>query len=100
MLSFLTALSTGLAIACAVLGWVFVMLYSRVHWWKSPEGKHLMRFTTALALTFSLVVVFRVVRPDPLTGRALAVFLYGWIATELAVRVGLLLRARRETKAR
>ena len=39
---------------CAVESWVFVWLYSRVAWAKSNEGRHLMRFTAILGLTFTL----------------------------------------------
>jgi len=95
----LYVVALALLTACAVFGWLFVALYSRVRWYATPEGRHLMKFTTALALTFSLVLLFQAVKPKPLTSLALSIALYGWIAWELANRVRLHLKAKREARA-
>ena len=98
MLHALFALAYALLIACAVLGWLFVILYSRVRWYATAEGRHLMKFTTALALTFSLTLLFAVLDPKPEVRAVLSIGLFGWIAWELANRSRLHLKARREAR--
>jgi len=98
MVDALYAVAYAALIACAVLGWLFVVLYSRVRWYATPEGRHLMKFTTALALTFSLSLLFAVLKPKPEVRAVLSIALFGWIAWELANRSRLHLRAKRETR--
>ena len=82
----------------AVLGWVFVARFSRVEWWVTPEGRHLMKFTAALALTFTLSLLFAIVDPKILTRLLLTIGLFGWIAWELANRIRLQVSAKREVE--
>jgi hypothetical protein len=96
MTAVLVVAAEVLLVACALLGWLFVILYSRVRWYVTPEGRHLMKFTTALALTFSLSVLFQLIHPTLPTRAVLSVVLFGWIAWELGNRVRLHLRAKRE----
>lgn len=96
VLSFIAVLLVALV---AGFAWVFVALFSRVRWYRSGEGRHIMRMTIDLALTFSLVLLFRVVKPDPLTSAVLSVALFGWLACELFVRIRLLLKAQAEARA-
>ena len=98
MLNALTILAEVLMGACAVLGWLFVILYSQVRWYVTPEGRHLMKFTTGLALTFSLSLLFQFADPGQLTRVVLSIALFGWLAFELANRTRLHLRARREAR--
>ena len=83
----------------AALSWVFVARFSRVAWWVTPEGRHLMKFTAALALTFTLSLLFAIVDPKILTRLLLTIGLFGWIAVELANRIRLQGVAKREVEA-
>ena len=83
---------------CAMLAWLFVALYSRVRWWATREGRHLMKFTIAFALVLTLTLLFQVAQPKPLTQLVLSIALFGWIGWELAVRSWLHLQAVREVK--
>ena len=98
MIQFLTVVAVSLLVLCAVLGWVFVILYSRVSWYASPEGRHLMKFTMVLSLTYTLSLLFAMVDPKPLTRVLLSVILFGWTAWELGNRIRLHLRAKREMR--
>lgn len=100
MLHVLTVTAYALLIACAAFAWLFVILYSKVRWYATPEGRHLMKFTVALALVFSLSLLFRIADPKPLTRVSLSCVLFGWIAWELANRTRLHLRAKRESLTR
>ena len=83
----------------AILSWAFVVRFSRVAWWATPEGRHLMKFTAALALTFTLSLLFAVVDPKILTRLLLTIGLFAWIAFELANRIRLQGVAKREVDA-
>ena len=83
---------------CAGLAWTFIILYSRVRWYESAEGRHLMKFTLAFALTISLTLLFRVMRPPVEVRAVLSIALFGWIAWELGNRIRLHLRAKREAR--
>lgn len=98
MIHALTVLAVSLLVLCAVLGWAFVVLYSRVNWYASAEGRHLMKFTTVLSLTYTLSLLFAAVDPKPLTRFLLSVILFGWTAWELGNRIRLHLRAKRESR--
>ena len=98
MFHVLTATAWALLILCAALGWLFVILYSRVRWFATAEGRHLMKFTIALSLTYSLSLLFAVVHPKPLTRVVLSIALFGWTAWELGNRSRLHLRAKRELR--
>ena len=81
-----------------VLAWLFVLLYARVRWWATREGRHLMRFTIAFALALSDTLFNTLVQPKPITQLVLAIALFGWISWELANRSWLHLQAVRENK--
>ena len=98
MLLALTIAAEVLMAACALFGWVFVGLYSRVRWYATAEGRHLMKFTIALSLTFTLSLLFQVAQPKLLVRVLLSIGLFGWIAWELATRIRLHLAARREVR--
>jgi hypothetical protein len=99
MVEVLTFIALGLIVLCAVFGWTFVALYSRVQWWRTAEGRHLMKFTTVLSLTYTLTLLFHVVEPKMLTRLVLSIALFGWTAYELGNRIVLHLRAKREHEA-
>jgi hypothetical protein len=99
MIAVLTGLTLALVALCALFGWTFVVLYSRVQWWRSAEGRHLMKFTVVLSLTYTLSLLFQVVEPKILTRLLLSIALFGWTAYELGNRVLLHLRAKREHEA-
>ena len=98
MITFLTVLAVSLLVLCAALGWVFVILYARVNWYATAEGRHLMKFTTVLSLTYTLSLLFAVIDPKPLTRVLLSAILFGWTAWELGNRIRLHLRAKREAR--
>lgn len=98
MLHALYLVAFAALILCAVEAWVFVVLYSRVRWYGSPEGRHLMKFTAALALTFSLTLLFALVHPEPMMRAVLSIAVFGWIGWELGNRIRLHLRAKRENR--
>lgn len=94
----LTVLALAQLTLCAVLAWMFVILYCRVAWWTTREGRHLMRFTIAFALMLSATLLFTVVPVKPITQLILSVALFGWVSWELANRSWLHLQAVRENK--
>lgn len=94
----LTFMALAQLTLCAVLAWLFVALYSRVRWWATKEGRHLMKFTIAFALVLSLSLLNQVVRMKPATILILSIALFGWISWELAMRSWLHLQAVRENK--
>jgi len=98
MLTTLTTVAIVLLALCAAFGWLFVALYSRVRWFATAEGRHLMKFTIALSLTYTLSLLFMVVQPKPLTRVVLSIGLFGWTAWELGNRSRLHLRAKRELR--
>jgi len=98
MLTFISALAVALLVACSVLGWTFVILYSRVRWYSSQVGRHLMRFTIELSLTFSLTLLNYAIHLRPMTRAVLSVALFGLIAWDLGTRIRLHLAARREVR--
>lgn len=81
----------------AALAWAFVVLYSRIEWRSTHEGRHIMGFTLMVAIILTLAVEVRIFGPYPGL-QIVAVLLYGWLVYLLASRVRLLLRAQRERK--
>lgn len=86
--------------ACAGLTWWFVWRYSHVTWQDTPEGRHLMRFSTALAVTFTATLVLNVIPLPPIVGALTSVILFGVLAAEMYTRISLLAFAQREERAR
>ena len=95
MVTAMTYVALGLIGLCAIEGWLFVALYSRVRWYATPEGRHLMKFTIVLSLTYSLTLLFQAVHPRLEVRLILTLALFGWTAWELGNRVRLHLLARR-----
>ena len=96
MLEFVTVVAFVLVALIAVLAWVFVARHARTRWWASGEGRYLMKSKVAIALIFTMGLVFRAIDPEPMTRAVVAVLLYAWIAYTLAELLMLQTRARRE----
>lgn len=99
MIQVLTMIALAELALCAALSWTFIILYSRVRWYNTAEGRHLMKFTLAFALTISLTLLFRILRPPIEVRAVLSIALFGWIAWEMGNRIRLHLRAKRETRS-
>ena len=100
MVEFLVWVALGLLVLCAALAWLFVILYSRVRWYATPEGRHLMKFTVAFALTYSMTLLFYVVHPKIEVRLVLSIAVFGWTAWEMGNRSRLHLKAKREAQQR
>lgn len=85
--------------ACAVLTWLFVWRYSRVTWQDTPEGRHLMRFSALLGITFTATLVLNAVPTPAMVRGIISVLLFWALAAELWTRVALLTIAQREETA-
>lgn len=82
----LMALAVVLLVAGAFEATRFSLRYRRTDYKRSPEGRHLMRFTVALAIALwgTLLGMWL---PLPVWGTLLlAVVVYAWLAFELHVR--------------
>lgn len=86
-------MATILVAIGAVLAWAFVLLYRRVDWRATGEGRHIMGFTLMVAIILSLAVEVRVFGPYPGL-QIVAMLLYGWLVYLLWSRVRLLWRAQ------
>jgi hypothetical protein len=80
---------------CAVEAWTFVYRYSQLEWRLTPVGRHLMRLTALLAITYTLTLVFQLVAVAPVVGVAITATVFGLMAVELGVRLWLLIKAQR-----
>lgn len=92
-------LATVAASVGAFAAWHFVVLYSTHPWRTWAEGRHLMQFTSGLAVVLSLVTLFAFLRPSAATHPALELMrlgIFSWLAVMLVWRVRLLLAATRE----
>lgn len=99
MIEVLTYVALGLVALIALETWVFVARHSRVRWWENPEGRYLMRSKVALALLFTMTLVFQVVQPKPVTAVVISILLFGFTAYTLADLLILQTKAKRERKA-
>jgi drug/metabolite transporter (DMT)-like permease len=89
--------ATVLVAIGAALAWTFVVLYLRVEWRATHEGRHIMGFTLMVAIILSLAVEVRIF--GPYEGlQVVAMLLYGWLVYLLGSRVRLLIRAQRERR--
>ena len=73
------------------LATVFVVGYrwrSRGAWHDSPEGRHIMRFTAALSVTFALTLLFRSLDPPLLPPDAPVPLIVGHWAVPLSHALG------------
>lgn len=91
------AMATILVAVGAALGWTFVVLYRRVEWRATAEGRHIMGFTLMVAIILSLAVEVRIFGPYPGL-QIVAMLLYGWLVYLLGSRVRLLWRAQHPRK--
>lgn len=82
----------------AALAWVFVGRHAYTRWWETPTGRYLMKSKTALALIFTMSLLFRVFEPSREAMLGTAAVLYTWIAYTLAELLVLQSRAMRERK--
>lgn len=90
----------GALIACAVLGWWFAWRYSRTTFEDTPEGRHVLRFTILLAVTFTVTAVLQLVPVPPFVGVLASLVLFAAIGAELWTRITLLREAQRENDRR
>lgn len=98
MVDFLEKFTLLLVMAMAGLAWVFVARLAWTRWWETGEGRYLMKSKTALALIFSMVLLFRVFDPSRLVVLVTAALLYSWITYTLAELLVLQTRAKRERR--
>lgn len=96
-------LALALVATVSALAWTFVARYARKDWRATPEGRHLMFFTLALAVTTTTTLLFRFVFDEPEgSGLRLGVFIaeFAVLAWQLAIRNRLLTQASRDAAAR
>lgn len=82
--------------AVALLSWWFVFRYSRIHWKRTPEGRHLMRLTTIIGLTYTATVLSFVLPMTLLVRAIVSLVLFGAAAAEMWHRNALLHDAQHE----
>ena len=80
----------------ALLCWWFVWRYSRIKWRSTPEGRHVMRLTVVLGLTFTFTVLFNTIPVSLLLKALVSLVLFGAIAAEMWTRINLLADAQRD----
>jgi hypothetical protein len=85
--------------AVGLLSWWFVWRYSRVTWQRTPEGRHLMRLTVVLGLTYSATAVFYFVPLPPIAHALASLALFSVTAAEMWTRITLLHDAQRDHDA-
>lgn len=98
MVEFLTQYVMLLVGVMAALAWVFVGRLAWTRWWETAEGRYLMKSKTALALIFTMGLLFRVFEPTDEVKVIVAALLYSWITYTLAELLVLQTRARREPR--
>lgn len=74
--------ATILRVEAAVVAWVFVARFSRVTWWRTDEGRHLMAFTVLVALFMTFASTVSIFGPYPGID-LVALGLYGLLVTML-----------------
>lgn len=97
MSTIFTSIGVALAMVGALYGWLFVLKYRQYDWRKYAAGRHLMRFTTGIAVILTWSVFGLVLRfffdGNWLVGMLLdtgRVVIFGWVAAMLFVRYQLL----------
>lgn len=96
MIQALTVVALILIGICAAEAWLFVARHARTHWWANGEGRYLMRSKIALALLFTMTLVFEWVRPQLLTRIVISDALFLFTAYTLADLLILQSKAKRE----
>lgn len=100
MIDALTFVALALIGLIAAETWAFVARHSKTKWWETREGRYLMKSKTALALTFTMTLVFQAVQPKVETRLIISVLLFAWIAYAFAELLVLQSLAKRENKRR
>jgi hypothetical protein len=83
MTSFLIALAVLFLVVAAVEATRFAVRYSRTTWRRNREGRHLMRFTVALAIALWGTLILSVVPLWDWLELLIGVGVYAWLAFEL-----------------
>lgn len=83
MTAFLIGLATLLLLVAAVEATRFAVRYSRTTWRRTREGRHLMRFTVALAIALWGTLILAVVPLPDWLELLIGVGVYAWLAFEL-----------------
>lgn len=97
MNTFLHTLGSVAAVVGAVSAWAFVLIYRRRNWRQWAEGKHLMVFTSGLAVIMTYVSIRAVTQSGAnySTGDELwRLGIYGFVASMLGWRALLVWQAR------
>lgn len=79
----------------ALLAFAFVLRYRRVDYKRTPEGRHLIRFTLLIGLTYGLTAalpLFAMV--SPIVRVLVSLGLFGWAALEMYARNALFTEAQ------
>lgn len=72
------------ALTVSVLAFVFVFRYRRVTYRRTGEGRHVMRFSVVIGLTYGLTAASPLLQMVPLTVAILVqLALFGWAALEM-----------------
>lgn len=82
----LLVLAVAFLVAGAVEATRFSLRYRRTDYKRTPEGRHLMRFTVALAVALWGTLLGAWVPMPVWASLLLAVVVYAWLAFELHVR--------------
>ena len=90
MTPFLIALAVLFLLVAAVEATRFAVRYSRTTWRRNREGRHLMRFTVALAIALWGTLILSVVPLPDWLELVVGVGVYAWLAFELHHRNTLL----------
>lgn len=83
MTTFLIVLAVLFLVVAAVEASRFAVRYSRTTWRRNREGRHLMRFTVALAIALWGTLILSVVPLPDWLELLIGVGVYAWLAFEL-----------------
>ena len=79
----------------SLLAFAFVLRYRRVDYRRTPEGRHLIRFTLLIAFTYGLTAALPVLEVVPPLVRVLvSLGLFSWAALEMYARNALFTEAQ------
>lgn len=93
----LNILGNWLLIAAAIPAVLSVIIYSRVKWYRSPAGIHLMSYMAAIASVLVLGIL-RLIIPDSDIFWLIRVCAYTVMVSVLWWRLAFLIQSYRETK--
>lgn len=89
---------SALLVVCAVIGTTSVIVHTGVKWRRSPWGRHLMAYMSAIALVCDLGVV-RLVIGDSFAFQLLRLAVFATIPVVMGQRLYLQLKARAVDRA-